>query len=278
MSTIDRGEVRISFLGGGNMANALIGGMLERGFDARKMRVVDLATENCARLSERFGVSAATAIADDFLACDLIVLAVKPQNLKAAVAPLAGRLRDQVVVSIAAGIRTADIARWLGGYARIVRAMPNTPALIGAGVTGLYAADEVDALGRDTVESVLSSVGATVWVDREALIDSVTAVSGSGPAYVFHFIEALEAAGMAQGFDAETARKLAIGTVLGAARLAQGSEDSPGVLRERVTSKGGTTAAALASLAESGFMSAIDRAVAAACERGRVLGDELGQD
>lgn len=278
MSTTDNKDVRISFLGGGNMANALIGGMLERGFDARKMRVVDLSAENCANLSERYGVGAASTISDEFIDCDLLLLAVKPQNLKAAVAPLAGRLRNQVVVSIAAGIRSTDIARWLGGYARIVRAMPNTPALIGAGVTGLFAAAEVDARGRESVENVLSSVGITAWVERETLIDSVTAVSGSGPAYVFHFIEALEAAGKAQGFDAETARKLAIGTVLGAARLAAGSEDSPGVLRERVTSKGGTTAAALASLAESGFMDIIDRAVAAACNRGRELGDELGQD
>lgn len=277
MSTIDNKDVRISFLGGGNMANALIGGMLERGFDAGKMRVVDLSAENCARLSERFGVGAASTIGDEFIDCDLLILAVKPQHLKAAVTPLAGRLGTQVVVSIAAGIRSTDIARWLGGYARIVRAMPNTPALIGAGVTGLFAADEIDALGRESVESVLSSVGITAWVEREALIDSVTAVSGSGPAYVFNFIEALEAAGKAQGFDAETARKLAIGTVLGAARLAAGSEDSPGVLRERVTSKGGTTAAALASLADSGFMDIIDRAVAAACARGRELGDELGQ-
>lgn len=278
MNTIDNGAVRISFLGGGNMANALIGGMLERGFDARKIRVVDLATENCARLSERFGVSATSAISDEFLECELLVLAVKPQQLKAAIAPLAGRLRDQVVVSIAAGVRIVDIARWLGAYTRIVRAMPNTPALIGAGVTGLHAADEVDTLARDSVERVLASVGSTVWVDREALIDAVTAVSGSGPAYVFHFIEALEAAGTAQGFDADTARKLALGTVLGAARLAAGSEDSPGVLRERVTSKGGTTAAALASLAAAGFIDIIDRAVAAACARGRELGDELGRD
>lgn len=278
MNTIDNGAVRISFLGGGNMANALIGGMLERGFDARKIRVVDLATENCARLSERFGVSATSAISDEFLECELLVLAVKPQQLKAAIAPLAGRLRDQVVVSIAAGVRIVDIARWLGAYTRIVRAMPNTPALIGAGVTGLHAVDEVDTLARDSVERVLASVGSTVWVDREALIDAVTAVSGSGPAYVFHFIEALEAAGTAQGFDADTARKLALGTVLGAARLAAGSEDSPGVLRERVTSKGGTTAAALASLAAAGFIDIIDRAVAAACARGRELGDELGRD
>lgn len=278
MSAIDNGAVRISFLGGGNMASALIGGMLERGFDARKLRVVDLAAENCARLAERFGVSAATSVADGFLACDLLVLAVKPQQLRAAVAPLAGHLREQVVVSIAAGIRTADLARWLGGYARVVRAMPNTPALIGAGVTGLYAAAEVDANGRASVARVLSSVGSTVWVDQEALIDSVTAVSGSGPAYVFHFIEALEAAGKAQGFDAGTARKLAIDTVLGAARLAHDSEDGPGVLRERVTSKGGTTAAALASLADADFMGVIDRAVAAARARGRELGDELGRD
>lgn len=284
MSTIDKVDkmdnsaVRISFLGGGNMATALIGGMLEHGFDARKLAVVDLAADNCTRLSARFGVTAATAIDDAFFDCHLLVLAVKPQHLRMAIAPFCGRLHDQVVLSIAAGIRTADIARWLGGYARIVRAMPNTPALVGAGVTGLYSAEAVDARGRAGVEGVLGSVGTTVWVDDEALIDAVTAVSGSGPAYVFHFIEALEAAGIAQGFDADTARKLAIGTVLGAARLAADSDESPAVLRERVTSKGGTTAAALASLADSDFMGAIGRAVAAACARSHELGDQLGQD
>ncbi|WP_041657589.1 pyrroline-5-carboxylate reductase [Azoarcus sp. KH32C] len=269
--------MKISFLGGGNMATALIGGMLERGFSASDIQVVDLQAENRERLASRFGVRAVGEVDDALLACDVLVLAVKPQQMKAALAPIAGRLAQQVVVSIAAGLRIADMGRWLGGYSRIVRAMPNTPALIGAGVTGLYADPSVEAAGREAAERVLAAVGTTAWIGDEAQMDAVTAVSGSGPAYVFHFIEALEAAGASLGFDGATARRLAIDTVLGAAKLAADSEESPAVLRERVTSKGGTTEAALKSLAESGFFDAIVRAVAAAEVRGRELGDQLGK-
>nr|WP_211167028.1 pyrroline-5-carboxylate reductase [Aromatoleum evansii] len=271
-------RIRISFLGGGNMASALIGGMLERGFAAADIQVVELQEEGRKRLEERFGVRAVGAVDDALLDCDVLVLAVKPQQMKAALAPLAGRLARQVVVSIAAGLRLADIGRWLGGYARLVRVMPNTPALIGAGVSGLYADPSVDAAGRAATERVLAAVGSTAWIADEAQMDAVTAVSGSGPAYVFHFIEALEAAGASLGFDAATARKLAIDTVLGAAKLAAGSDEAPGVLRERVTSKGGTTEAALASMKASGFFDAIAAAVKAAEVRGRELGEQLGKD
>jgi len=271
-------RIRISFLGGGNMATALIGGMLERGFSASDIQVVDLQADNCARLASRFGVRAVEAVDDALLDCDVLVLAVKPQQMKVALAALAGRLTRPVVVSIAAGLRVADLSRWMGGYRRLVRTMPNTPALIGAGVTGLYADPSVDADGRAATERVLSAVGNTVWIGDEAQMDAVTAVSGSGPAYVFHFIEALEAAGTSLGFDAATARRLAIDTVLGAAKLAAGSDEAPGVLRERVTSKGGTTEAALASMAASGVFDAIVRAVQAAEVRGRELGEQLGKD
>lgn len=273
--------MKITFLGGGNMAAALIGGLVERGMAAAGLCAIDLDAGSRARLAERFGVRAIEAADEAALACDVLVLAVKPQQMKAAVAPLAGRLSGQLVVSIAAGLRLADIGRWLGGgqpYPRLVRCMPNTPALIGAGVTGLYAGPAVDAAGREAAERVLAAVGSTVWIADEAQIDAVTAVSGSGPAYVFHFIEALEAAGRALGFDEATARKLAIDTTLGAAKLAAGSDEPPAVLRERVTSKGGTTAAALASLAASGWHDALVKAVAAAETRGRELGDELGRD
>ena len=271
-------KVRISFLGGGNMASALIGGLVERGADASAIQVVDLLPENCARLAARFGVRAVTEIDESFVHCDLLLLSVKPQQMREAIAPLAGKLSDQLVVSIAAGLRLDDLARWLGGHRRLVRCMPNTPALIGAGVSGLYADPSVDAPGREAAESVMRAVGSVVWVEREALIDAVTAVSGSGPAYVFHFIEALEAGGRSLGFDQATARQLAIDTMLGAARLAAGSDEPPGILRERVTSKGGTTEAALASMAESGVFDAIVRAIAAAEARGRELGDALGRD
>lgn len=274
--------MKITFLGGGNMAAALIGGMVERGFDADDIQVIDPGDEARARLGERFGVRAVAAVDEPALACEVLVLAVKPQQMKAALAPLAGRLGAQLVISIAAGLRLVDLGRWLGQegapHTRLVRCMPNTPALIGAGVTGLYADPAVDAAGRAAAERILSAVGSVVWVATEAAIDGVTAVSGSGPAYVFHFIEALEAAGRAQGFDAAAARRLALDTVLGAARLAAASDEAPALLRERVTSRGGTTEAALASLAAAGWHDELIAAVQAAAVRGRELGEQLGRD
>ena len=272
--------MKITFLGGGNMASALIGGMIERGFAAGDIQVVELGDAARAALEGRFGVRAVAGFDAVALGCDVLVLAVKPQQMKAALAPLAGQLAGQLVISIAAGLRLADLGRWLGApdapYTRLVRCMPNTPALIGAGVTGLYADPSVDAAGRAAAERILAAVGSTVWADAEAQMDAVTAISGSGPAYVFHFIEALEAAGRSLGFDEARARRLAIDTVLGAARLAASSEDSPAVLRQKVTSKGGTTEAALASLAASGWHDALVAAVKAAEARGRELGEQLG--
>ncbi len=274
--------MKITFLGGGNMASALIGGMLERGFAAADIQVVELGSEAREALARRFGVRAVGAFDAESIACDVLLLAVKPQQMKAALAPLAGRLAGTLVISIAAGLRLADLGRWLGTpgapYSRLVRCMPNTPALIGAGVTGLYADPSVDAAGREAAGRILAAVGSTVWADTEAQMDAVTAISGSGPAYVFHFIEALEAAGRSLGFDEAGARRLAIDTVLGAAQLAARSEDSPAVLRQKVTSKGGTTEAALASLAASGWHDALVAAVKAAEDRGRELGEQLGQD
>ena len=274
--------MKITFLGGGNMATALIGGMIERGFDAAGIQVVDLGAETRARQAERFGLRAVDSFDATALDCDVLMLAVKPQQMKAALAPIAGKLNGQLVISVAAGLRLADLGRWLGApgqpYSRLVRCMPNTPALIGAGVTGLYADPSVDADGREAAERILAAVGSVVWADSEDQMDAVTAISGSGPAYDIHIIEALEAAGRSLGFDEADARRLAIDTVLGAARLAAGSEDSPAVLREKVTSKGGTTAAALNSLAESGWHGALVKAVGAARARGQELGAELGKD
>ena len=271
-------RIKIGFLGGGNMAAALIGGLLEQGASAADIQVVDVLAESCARLRERFGVRAVTAVDEAFIGSELIMLAVKPQQMRVALHALTGRLDRQLVISIAAGVRLVDLARWLGGYHRLVRCMPNTPALIGAGISGLYADPSVDAAGRAAAAAVMAAVGSVVWVDDEALIDAVTAVSGSGPAYVFHFVEHLETAARALGFDEATARQLALETVLGAARLAATSDESPAQLRQRVTSKGGTTEAALASLAASGFGEAIVTAVKAAEARGRALGDALGRE
>ena len=274
--------MNITFLGGGNMAAALIGGMIERGFDAAAIQAIELSAAARAQLETRFGIRCTDNADERALACDVLVLAVKPQQMKAALAPFAGRLGGQLVISIAAGLRLGDLGRWLGGsgapYTRLVRCMPNTPALIGAGVTGLYADPSVDGAGRDAAERVLAAVGSTVWIAAEAQMDAVTAVSGSGPAYVFHFIEALESAGRSLGFDETAARRFAIDTVLGAARLAAASPDAPAVLRERVTSKGGTTEAALASLAAAGWHDELVAAVQAADARGRELGELLGKD
>lgn len=270
--------MKITFLGGGNMAAALIGGMLERGFTAGQIQVLETSPERRAWLERSFGLALAQSPQEALAGARAVVLAVKPQQMREALAPLADGLCDVLVVSIAAGLRSADLARWLGGHEGIVRAMPNTPSLVGAGVAGMHAGPAVDQAGRELAERILNAVGSVVWVKDEAQIDAVTAVSGSGPAYVFHFIEALEAAAVQRGFDAATARELALGTVLGAARLAASSDDAPAVLREKVTSKGGTTAAALEVLGRGDFAGLIDRAVSAAEARSRELGEELGRD
>ena len=274
--------MKITFLGGGNMASALIGGMLERGFAAADLQVVELGEAARGALAQRFGVRAVEAFDDAALACDVLVLAVKPQQMKAALAPIAGRLCGQLVISIAAGLRLADLGRWLGApgapHARLVRCMPNTPALIGAGVTGLYADPSVDAAGREAAGRILGAVGSTVWADDEAQMDAVTAISGSGPAYVFLFIEALQQAAADLGIAPEEGRRLAVETVLGAARLAAQSSEPASVLRERVTSKGGTTEAALRVMAERGVKDGIVAGVMAANARGSELGAQLGKD
>jgi pyrroline-5-carboxylate reductase len=268
--------MKISFLGGGNMANALIGGMLKKGFAASDIGVIDPGADARGRLAAAYAVNCVESA--DMLSeiGELLVLAVKPQQMKEAVTPLVGRLGDAVVVSIAAGLDMATLSSWLGGHRRIVRCMPNTPALIGAGVTGLCALPDVSDDERAAADRVLRSVGTTVWIADEATMDAVTAVSGSGPAYVFLFIEALEQAAAELGLAPEQGRQLAIGTVQGAAALAAQSPEPASVLRERVTSKGGTTEAALAVMSEKGVRDGIVSGVKAAEARGRELGQLLG--
>lgn len=263
------------------MGTALIGGMRHHGFEANSITVVELNASARERLQE-YGVIVLAAPDASVFNSDVLVLAVKPQQMRAALAPFVGALRETLVISIAAGLHLADIGRWLGNsgapYSRLVRCIPNTPALVGAGVTGMFAAPGVDAAGREIAGRILAAVGSIVWVDDETRLDVVTGISGSGPAYVFHFIEALETAGLVQGLEAADARRLAIGTVLGAVKLAETSSDSPSALREKVTSKGGTTAAALAHLTATGWHDALVGAVEAASARSRELGEQLGQD
>ena len=270
--------MKITFLGGGNMANALIGGMLKQGFAAADITVIDPGSEARARLAQSYAVNCLESAEMLTAAGDVLVLAVKPQQMKEAVAPLVGKLGNALVISIAAGLDMAALSRWLGGHRQIVRCMPNTPALIGAGITGLCALPEVSTEQRATADRVLRTVGTTVWIEDEAKIDGVTAISGSGPAYVFLFIEALQQAAADLGFTPEQGRLLAIETVQGAAALAANSVEPASVLRERVTSKGGTTAAALQVMADTGVKEGIVAGCMAAAARGQELGKILGAD
>lgn len=270
--------MKIVFLGGGNMATALIGGMIKQGATPASIQVIEKLAESRQRLTQEFGVACVAEADRESTNCDVIVLAVKPQQMREAVTPLAGKLDSQLVVSIAAGLRLVEIRRWLGGHKRLVRAMPNTPALIGAGITGLYAASSVSKTERQAAESIMAAVGSTLWVDDENMMDAVTAVSGSGPAYVFYFVAAIQQAAVQLGFSVEQARKLSLDTFLGAARLAEQSGEDINVLRDRVTSRGGTTEAALAIMDAGDVAAAIARAVQAAHARGRELGEQLARD
>ena len=269
--------MKVAFLGGGNMANALISGLIAKGFDARAISVIEPSPAARERLAaHRVRVSTAPdASTGD---ADVLVLAVKPQDMRAALASLAGFSEQKLVLSIAAGIRVESLSRWLGGHRKIVRCMPNTPALIGAGITGLYAAPEVTAEERSNAEAILRAVGEVVWVGDERLLDPVTAVSASGPAYVFWFVEQLASCAEKLGIPGEVARKLALHTVLGAAKLAAASSEPPETLRRNVTSKGGTTEAALKVFEEERMAESFARALEAASRRGAQLGDELDRD
>lgn len=270
--------MKITFIGGGNMATALIGGLIAKGHAAAGIRVVEIRAEARSRLAAQFGVACMDNAAAAAPLGEVVVLAVKPQQMRAAAQALRPRLGRELVITIAAGIRLVDLSRWLGGYATLVRCMPNTPALVGAGITGLYASAQVDAGQRALAESILGAVGATLWVAEETLLDPVTAVSGSGPAYVLYFIEALQQGALEMGFSTADAKKLAVQTFVGTARLAERSPEGVEVLRERVTSRGGTTERALASMEADRVKDLIVRALHAANERARELGKELGTD
>jgi pyrroline-5-carboxylate reductase len=267
---------RLAFVGGGNMAAALIGGLLRAGTAARDLLAVEIDAARREWLEREFGVTTAATPDERLRGHDVLLLAVKPQQMREACAQLAPHVGASLVLSIAAGIRAADLARWLGTRA-IVRAMPNTPALIGHGVTGLAALEGASGVQRELAEAILRPAGRVVWFADDHQLDAVTAVSGSGPAYVFYFIEALMAAARGLGMTEAQARELAVGTFTGAAELAAQSTEPVALLRERVTSKGGTTAAAIASLEADRVGAAIVKAVHAANQRAGELGDEFGR-
>jgi pyrroline-5-carboxylate reductase len=268
--------MNITFIGGGNMASALIGGMLKQGFDAKTIRVAEISAEARATLTKKFGVAVFAEAADAVTDSEVILLSVKPQQMPSVAAALASQIANKLIVSIAAGIRTADLSRWLGGNTHVVRAMPNTPALVLAGMTGLYAMAGVTPAEREQAETLLGAAGATLWFDDETKLDAVTALSGSGPAYVFYVLEAMQQAGVELGLTPQAARTLGVCTFLGAAKLAAESADEAAVLRAKVTSKGGTTERALSVMEAAQVKQHMVDAIRQAAARSKELGDEFG--
>lgn len=266
---------KIAFIGGGNMASAIIGGLVESGVAPEAIVVVEPFAAQRDKLEAAFRLAPRAAADASLAGAGLVVWAVKPQSFAEAAAPCAAHVGQALHLSVMAGIRSEAIARATGSE-RIVRAMPNTPALIGMGIAGLYARGAVSGADRERVEQLLAPTGRTLWVEREADLDAVTALSGSGPAYVFYFAEAMTAAAQAMGLAPAVGRQLALATFAGATELALRSDDPLELLRERVTSKGGTTFAALQSLEADGVKAAIVNALRAAQQRARELGDEFG--
>jgi len=269
--------LRIAFIGGGNMARAIVGGLLAKGTQPAEILVVERDVITRSKLAAQYGVEVVEA-PDKIAHADVVVFAVKPQQMREAAAEVAAHAADSLFISIAAGIRLEDLARWLGGRTRLVRAMPNTPALVHAGITGLFAPEALAEADRTAAERLLAAVGATLWFEREGDLDAVTAVSGSGPAYVFYAIEALEQAARELGLADGAARSLALWTFVGATKLAIERGEEPATLRAQVTSKGGTTEAAVRMLDERQVKEAFVAAVRAACERSQAMGAELGKD
>lgn len=267
---------RIAFIGGGNMASAIIGGLLRQGFAASDIDVVEPWAEARERLQADFGIAAQAEAGAFLVNADLIVWAVKPQTFKDAAAAVAAHNTGALHLSVAAGIPSSSIAQWLGSE-RIIRTMPNTPALIGKGITALYARPAVTQADKDWADEVIATTGATVWLTAEAQLDAVTAISGSGPAYMFYFMEAMTEAGAQMGLEREQAYQLAVATFIGAGELARASTDSPETLRAKVTSKGGTTYAAITSMDESGVKALFAKALFAAQKRAGELGAEFGK-
>ncbi len=280
MTDADTTPVRIDapvlFIGGGNMARSLIGGLVAGGTDRARVRVVDPNAEIRAALAGEFGITAFEQAGDAAEDAAIWVLAIKPQVMRPVCEALAAtaRARRPLVLSVAAGITASQVDRWLGGDVAVVRTMPNTPALLGAGVTGMYANPRVDATGRARADLLMRSAGTRVWIDDEARMDAVTAVSGSGPAYVFLLAEAMEAAGVAQGLTPDEARALVQQTLLGASRMLVEGDAPPAELRRRVTSPGGTTHAAIEAFEAGGLRALVDEAVGCAARRGRALSAE----
>ena len=270
----------LSFIGGGNMAGSLIAGLIADGWNPASIRVSDTDTRQLERLSQRFPIETSSDNGQAVAGADVLVLAVKPQVLEGVAHTIASNVSrvNPLVISIAAGIPEAALRQWLGDKTAIVRCMPNTPAMVQSGATGMYANPLVTDEQRSIAESILRAVGIVVWVDDEAMMDAVTALSGSGPAYIFLFIEALQASARELGLAEETAYLLALQTVFGAAKMALESQEDAATLRQRVTSPGGTTERAINTFQEGGFEKLVSKALYAAAERSRELAKEFGSN
>lgn len=270
----------LAFIGAGNMASSLISGLIADGYPPERIRVSDTQETMSRSLGDRFGVVVCAHNQEAVMSAAIVVLAVKPQVMRVVLEDLRNSLKtsEPLLLSIAAGIGCHSIARWAGGLSAIVRAMPNTPAMVQSGATGLFATSAVSERQREVAESILRAVGITVWVKEESLIDVVTALSGSGPAYYFLLMEAMEEAGVQLGLDRQTASLLSQQTALGAGRIAIESPEAPSELRRRVTSPGGTTERAIATFEAGGFSDLVLRAMNAAKDRAEVLSQELGGD
>jgi pyrroline-5-carboxylate reductase len=266
----------LAFIGGGNMASAIIGGLIRQGMMPEQIMVVEPFADTAAKLLTDFGISALRAADASLSRADMLVWAVKPQVFSDAAAPVMPYTRSALHLSVAAGIRTDSIGRWVGTD-RVVRCMPNTPALVGQGMTGLFAGPSVTLADQTLVERVIGTTGQFMWLQQESQLDAVTALSGSGPAYVFFFLEAMTEAGVGMGLSPEQAYQLAVATFAGASSLAAASTEPAQVLRQRVTSKGGTTYAAITALENAGVKASFVKAMQAAQVRARELGDEFGK-
>ncbi len=266
---------RIAFIGGGNMASAIIGGLIKQGLPASQIDVVEPWAEAREILHSSFGLMAQAAPSVTLEGAGLVIWAVKPQIFKEAAQPVRTFCQGALHLSVAAGIRSDSIAQWLGTE-RVVRAMPNTPALIGKGITALFARAAVTAADKARVSDVIATTGEVLWLEAEAQLDAVTALSGSGPAYMFYFMEAMTAAGAEMGLSPAQAYQLAVATFIGAGELARASSETPETLRQRVTSKGGTTYAAITSMEHDDVKAQFVRAMHAAGQRAKALGDEFG--
>ncbi len=267
--------MKINFIGGGNMARAIIAGLKQNGYDMSTITVLERDAKKRADLTLELNVQVTDTYAE-FNNTDVVVLAVKPQQLKEVCTQLSPALKSQLVISIAAGVRSKDISRWLNNYLSIVRAMPNTPAQIQAGVSAIYAMPAVSEVQKNQANAILAAAGKTLWLSEEADMDAVTAISGSGPAYVFYFIEALQEAGVALGLNTEAAKMLALQTFAGASLLAAQSADDVKTLRAQVTSKGGTTEQGIMALESANIKNIVKKAARAAADKSMTLGDQLG--